>query len=223
MNQFDYQPYYKRRLPHFQPIGSKLFITFRLAGSLPQAVVQQLQQEKIQMQKTLAKMANPESRNKLADEFERQWFLKYDSWLDHAETGPRWLADPRIAELVSESIKFRDGKVFDLDAFSLMPNHGHLVCEPLANPAPTGNPGGIVDVVPYSMAKIMHSLKLYTGTQANIILERTGNQFWQHENYDHAIRDETEYAQVIHYVLRNPEKAGLIDSWEKWPWSYFRP
>jgi hypothetical protein len=35
MNQFDYQPYYKRRLPHFQPIGSKLFITFRLAGSLP--------------------------------------------------------------------------------------------------------------------------------------------------------------------------------------------
>ena len=66
----------------------------------------------------------------------------------------------------------------------------------------------------------MHSLKRYTGTQANLILERTGQQFWQHENYDHVVRDDGEFERIMNYVLFNPAKAKLVDSWEKWGWSY---
>ena len=37
--------YYKRRLPHLHPIGATFFVTWRLHGSLPGSVVQQLSQE----------------------------------------------------------------------------------------------------------------------------------------------------------------------------------
>lgn len=38
----DYRPFYQRHLPHYQPPGATLFITFRLAGSLPRALVEEL-------------------------------------------------------------------------------------------------------------------------------------------------------------------------------------
>jgi len=35
MNPLDYQYFYRKNLPHFQPPGASLFVTFRLAGSIP--------------------------------------------------------------------------------------------------------------------------------------------------------------------------------------------
>lgn len=134
--------------------------------------------------------------------------------MDRAETGPHWLADPRIAKLVYDSIRYRDGKVYELDCLTIMSNHVHQVIEPLA--AAVGQDA----ILPYSISKIMHSLKRYTGRQANLILARTGQPFWQHENYDHVARNEKEYERIIWYILNNPVKAGLVDSWEKWQWSY---
>ncbi len=222
MNQFDYQTYYKRRLPHYQPSGYKFFITFRLAGSLPESVIKQLRTEKERIKKMLEKTVHPDTKKQLNYEIERRWFYAYDSCLDRAETGPRWTGDSRIAELIAASIKYRNGKVYQLDAFCIMPNHVHLVCEPLPDKMNKDKQNGQIGNLPYSLANIMHSLKRYTATQANIILGRTGEQFWQHENYDHAIRDETEFGRIIQYVLNNPVKAGLVDSWEKWAWSYIR-
>jgi hypothetical protein len=38
--------YYRRNLPHYHPDGYPLFITFRLAGSLPLEVLAQLKAER---------------------------------------------------------------------------------------------------------------------------------------------------------------------------------
>ena len=65
----------------------------------------------------------------------------------------------------------------------------------------------------------MGSLKKHTALEANKVLHRTG-AFWQHESYDHVIRDSKELERMIWYVLYNPVKAGLTDSWEKWRWTY---
>ncbi|MDZ7359083.1 MAG: hypothetical protein ONB33_15915, partial [candidate division KSB1 bacterium] len=131
-------------------------------------------------------------------------------------------SDPRIARLVYESIRYRDGKVYDLDCLTIMANHVHQMIEPLAEPVGqvANLPHNRQDVIlPYSVSKIMHSLKRYTGRQANLILGREG-PFWQDESYDHAVRSEKEYERIIWYILNNPVKAGLVDSWEKWEWSY---
>ncbi len=65
----------------------------------------------------------------------------------------------------------------------------------------------------------MHSLKRYTAYEANQILGRSG-AFWQHESYDHFARDEKELERIIKYVLYNPVKAGLVDDWKSWKWTY---
>jgi putative transposase len=90
-----------------------------------------------------------------------------------------------------------------------MPNHVHLVITPLKNP----------DGVEYSLSQIMHNIKRNSGKQANILLNRTG-PFWQHESYDHFIRNEAEFIKTIEYVLLNPIKAGLVEDWTQWKWSY---
>ena len=67
----------------------------------------------------------------------------------------------------------------------------------------------------------MMSLKRYTARQCNDILGREG-QFWQHESYDHVIRNQAEWERIIKYVLDNPVKAGLVEKWDDWPWTYLR-
>ncbi|PIW20573.1 MAG: hypothetical protein COW33_01770 [Anaerolineae bacterium CG17_big_fil_post_rev_8_21_14_2_50_57_27] len=92
-----------------------------------------------------------------------------------------------------------------------MPNHGHLVCTPLEKENGEFN----------SLAEILQSLKRHTARQSNLILSRSG-AFWQDESYDHIVRDQAELERIIKYVLYNPVKAGLIDDWKKWKWSYCR-
>lgn len=43
---------------------------------------------------------------------------------------------------------------------------------------------------------------------------------WQHESFDRVIRDAEELESTIRYVLNNPVKAGLVDEWQDWPFSY---
>ncbi len=38
---------------------------------------------------------------------------------------------------------------------------------------------------------------------------------------DHVVRDPEEYQRIVAYVLNNPVKAGLVQEWKDWPWSYF--
>ena len=93
-----------------------------------------------------------------------------------------------------------------------MSNHVHVVFVPLEND----------DESYHSLSAIMHSLKRHTARQANKCLGRKG-QFWQHESYDHIVRDEAELQRIRLYVLNNPVRAGLVDEWRQWPWSYCLP
>ena len=65
----------------------------------------------------------------------------------------------------------------------------------------------------------MHSLKSYTAKEANKVLNRTG-EFWEHESYDHYVRDEAGHERIVKYILQNPVKAKLVENWQDWRWSY---
>jgi REP element-mobilizing transposase RayT len=66
----------------------------------------------------------------------------------------------------------------------------------------------------------MQSLKGRSAYECNKILGRKG-QFWEHENFDRVIRP-GKFNSTIRYVLNNPVKAGLVDSWGNWQWNYLR-
>jgi len=222
MSNLDYKQAYRRNLPHIQRPGAILFVTSRLAGSLPADLVEQWKQEQAWLDRLA--VSHPSRFEVYKVRFERRWFAKFQNLLDAGSHGPVWLREPRIANLVTDSLHYRDGRVFRLDCFSVMPNHAHMVFKPLplqreAVKVQAQEP----DTKPpyHSLASIMHSLKGYTAYKANRILEREG-EFWAHESYDHSVRDFEEWNRIVAYVLNNPVKAGFVKHWSDWPWNYQR-
>jgi hypothetical protein len=59
----------------------------------------------------------------------------------------------------------------------------------------------------------------YTAREANRILDRTGEAFWQEESYDHWVRDELEWGRIAKDIENNPVGAGLAAKPEDCPWS----
>jgi putative DNA methylase len=127
-----------------------------------------------------------------------------DRLLDLECAGPRYLADAEIAEAVLDGIRYHAAEFghYDLHAFAVMPNHVHLLITPRV-------------VLP----KLMKSLKGFTAKQANLLLGRTGECFWQEESYDHLIRNRREFERIREYIEWNPVRAGLVASPEEYRWS----
>jgi len=66
MNPLAYRYLYRKNLPHIQPPGATLFVTFRLAGSIPAAVQQQLLEEARWSEKALERVSNSHERARQA-------------------------------------------------------------------------------------------------------------------------------------------------------------
>jgi putative DNA methylase len=126
-----------------------------------------------------------------------------DRLLDQARCGPTFLRQSAIAGVVLASLQYgKEIKHYDLHAWVIMPNHVHLLLTP--------------DV---SVSKLLNSLKAATARRANLILQRTGQPFWQDESYDHSVRNRDEFQRIRHYIENNPVAAGLAARPEEYAWS----
>ncbi len=203
--------FYRRNLPHWQPDGATYFITFILAGALPQKALEKILQQRAAF-KHLSKKGfiNKQlDRRRLINE---RTFKKYEQIIDSQKSDIKWLAVPEIAAIVKEAIHFRDNKNYTLYSYCIMSNHVHMVFRHLPEMDSK-------DAI-YPITEIMASLKKYTARLANISLNRTGQPFWHPESYDRVVRDSNELYNVIFYTLNNPVKAGLVKHWKDWPSSY---
>src|SRR3990170_3772542 len=100
---------YRRNLPHIQPPGATFFITFRLAGSIPAAVLAALWAEAERMQAELERAPDfPERAERIYLE-QRRFFGRWDAVLDTGD-GPDWLRNPAVAALVAENMHRFDGQ-----------------------------------------------------------------------------------------------------------------
>jgi putative transposase len=213
--------FYRRKLPHWQISGAEYFVTIRLFGSLPVHVIRELQQKRRQFLIQASKNQNPDNDKieyeKLKKKLLANLFKKYEKHLDNAETGPTWLKQSEVANIIKEAIHFRDQKEYDLYTYCIMSNHIHLVFRHLDNVKIDSSQKNLLPVT-----QIMKNFKSYTGLQANKYLNRTGS-FWQDESFDRLIRSETELENVIRYTINNPVKINLIKDWKNWPHSYCKP
>jgi hypothetical protein len=55
--------------------------------------------------------------------------------------------------------------------------------------------------------------------EGDLLLNRTGSQFWAKDYFDRRIRDSDHEERVTRYIENNPVKAGLCGCVEDWPWS----
>ncbi|MBL7031111.1 MAG: hypothetical protein ISR89_08095 [Candidatus Marinimicrobia bacterium] len=118
---------YKRHLPHIQPPGAIMFITFRLAGSLPKEIIDSIKSEYNRLNQII--MRKPSSRKDALLE-RRKLIFRYDHYLHKEGTGPHYLKDVEVAKMVCDSIHFHDQSLYDLNAFCVMSNHVHIVLKP---------------------------------------------------------------------------------------------
>jgi putative transposase len=190
--------YYERNLPHRLPPGEAIFVTFRLAGTLPREVLAQLQADA-----ELLETSQELDAGQLYAE-QKRYFGRFDKLLAEVKHGPSWLRTPEIAAIVEQSIHYFDGKSYNLLCYCVMPNHVHVVV-------------ALPDDAPF-LSRTLQRIKGYTALQANKWLGRTG-AFWQAESYDHVVRN-GELARIIAYVVENPVKAGLLEDWQQWPHTY---
>jgi putative transposase len=209
MDTLQYKELYRRHLPHFQPGGATLFVTYRLAGSVPATAIDEFQREAEGLRRRLDQIPDSAERAKRYAEEQRRLFARWDGLLDNAIEGPFWLRQPANAALVAESLHKLDGLYYELLAFCIMPNHVHAVFTPL----PSGENSY------HALSQIMHSPKGYTAHMANRQSRRKG-AFWQNESYDHVVRSTGELQRIIAYVQNNPVRAGLVQEWQQWPWTY---
>jgi putative transposase len=133
-----------------------------------------------------------------------QAFVWMDRFLDEARTGPNWLRQPAIAQVCLEGILHCAEVLghYGLHAFAIMPNHVHLLVTP-KTPA----------------SAFLKTLKGFTAREANRILHRPGQPFWQSESYDHWVRAAPQFEKIIGYIESNPVRAGLVAKPEDYLWA----
>lgn len=104
-----------------------------------------------------------------------------------------------MAEIVQEALKFHDGNKYDLLAWSIMPNHVHVLIKTHEH-----------------LSRIIQSWKSFTGKWAfannkkyQLGIEPDAKHFWMLEFWDRFIRDEAHFNNTVRYILNNPAKAKL--------------
>ena len=82
-----------------------------------------------------------------------------------------------------------------VDEYIIMPDHVHLVIAI----DPTTESGGVWSPRPTSLLTVIRSFK-------TMVTKALGRSIWQTSYYDHVIRGEKEYLQILQYISENPAR-----------------
>ena len=159
----------RRFLPHVDMLGYYQFLTFRTHDSLDDFI------KKIRFE----------------DISSREQEYKIDQYIDTSLKG--CYLNGEVLDYLKNYFISKDKSFYDLVAFSIMPNHVHMLFKQNIE-----------------LPKIMKFLKGSTAFQINKILNRKGS-FWESNYYDKIIRDEIHFDTVYEYIKNNPLQAGLKD------------
>jgi REP element-mobilizing transposase RayT len=128
----------------------------------------------------------------IENEYHRRFSGAIEHWLD-AGHGSCLLRQEDCAVIVNETLRHFDGERLALISSVIMPNHVHALF--VQNPK-------------YPLEVLLRSWKTFTARKLNSLLARSGT-LWQRDYFDRVIRDETQFANCVRYIRRNPEKARL--------------
>lgn len=175
-------------LPHWHQDGKIQFVTFRLADSLPLCVITELKTKIEEFKNLHPKPWSCDTKReywnfvgpleeRLLDNGHGSCILKYK--------------EPR--DIVKNAILYRDGIDYNVIAFVIMPNHVHVLIQPLGN---------------LSLSKILHSIKRFSAVNINRLMQRSG-KFWMNESFDRIVRSPLHLKRCLQYINNNP---GTLDT-----------
>ncbi|MEQ1821697.1 MAG: transposase [Fimbriimonadaceae bacterium] len=164
-----------------------------MADSVPAETLREWEFERERIRKLEAESGKTSE----TEEAKRLFSETVECYLDSGY-GSCMLREPAVAETVISAWKHFNGEKYHIHAHCVMPNHVHVVVEPLGD---------------NSLSSILHSWKSYTSNEINKLTGNSGT-LWQSESYDRIIRSEAEYSKQVEYVLSNPTRAGM----HQWTW-----
>lgn len=122
MGRLDYHALTIRKRPHFQPLEGTLFVTFRLADSIPKSIVRYYQARREWLKDQLRRVNEISAQTPSTDhsswltrleKLNHEWFSKCEEEILHREAvGPTWLRDDRVADKVVENLQHLDGDAY---------------------------------------------------------------------------------------------------------------
>ena len=177
------------KLPHWQQEAVAVFVTFRLADSLPRELLDEWLRERDTF------MALHPAPWDVATEvcYHARFSDRLDELLDVAH-GCCALRDPRLAQIVADRLQHFDCQRYDLWSYAIMPNHVHVLF--------TLRDG----------ESLSDTLQGWKGVSSRRI-HQTGlsdlNPFWQPDYFDRLIRSPEHFNTVKSYIRENPAKASL--------------
>jgi len=156
-------------------------------------------------------VAEPMYSRRNLPHFERPW-AKYA--ITFATRNHRQLSEKARDIMLESILRWKDSR-YELYAACVMPDHVHLLIEPMIEHA-----GNSRSPIFFSLSKILHSIKSFTATQINKI-ERTKDPVWETESFDRMIRSESDLREKYLYITRNPWDSGVVERGKDYRWVWY--
>ncbi len=174
---------HRHKLPHWQQDQAWVFVTWRLADSLPK-----VQLERWRERRDIWLSIYPQPWDEATEmEFQERFGNEVDELLDQG-FGSCLLRETANAEIVAAALRRFDGERYELGDFVIMPNHVHVLFAPTPD---------------HALAVIIHSWKRHTARQINMREGKAG-ALWQPDYWDRLIRSQRHFDWVRRYIAQNP-------------------
>ncbi len=117
--------------------------------------------------------------------------------------------DQTERQLIMDACLHWHGERWHVHLVTIMPDHVHLIVTPLRKDKETW----------HSLSDLLHSVKSFSANQISSHRGASGI-IWQDEYFDRIIRNDDEFYEKFNYMIQNPVKAGLVESAEKYSFTY---
>ena len=173
-------------------------MTFNLIDGVRPAILARARKRREQTAAAVVSFSEAERRTALS-EIDRAYRVEIENELDEAR-GRCLFFEPSCASTIVESLNRNDGIEYELGAWTVMPNHVHVLFRLLDRST-------LAQVIQACKSVSSHRINQLTGSRGSI---------WQADYFDTTMRDTRHLARSVRYVVGNPGKAGLKD----WQWVF---
>ena len=162
-------------LPHRNSKNLIQFITFRLADSLPQNILRDIEDD---LTRTPTTKRGVKKRKEV------------EEWLDKG-LGCCALANPKMAQVLWNAFQHYNEDRYKLIAWSIMPNHVHVLIETKYN----------LSKIVQGWKSYTGKWAFANNKEYGLKIEAGAKHFWRSEYWDRFIRDENHFENVVNYIL----------------------
>lgn len=184
----------RRNLPHWNQDGKLYFLTWRLADSLPQEMLEQLTADRDAWTRRHGDKPPSELALPLKHEWYRLFHHRVQNWLD-AGHGSCALRNADAQRIMVGALHHFHGQRYVLGSFAVAGNHMHVLAAPLPGIALSG---------------VLHSWKSFTANAINKALGRTG-RLWMDEYFDKLVRDRAHLECIEDYIAAHAQQGALVE------------